>query len=52
MLILESDSENISQTNERLALENIIIHLFMQQEFPILITIQPSVNKFTYFNFD
>ena len=39
MLIIELESENISQTNERLTLENIIIHLFMQQELPILNTI-------------
>ena len=42
--------KDLSQTYERLTLENIIIHLFMQREIPILNAIQPSIYKITNFN--
>lgn len=42
--------KDLSQVNERLTLENIIIHLFLQREVPILNAIQPSIYKITNLN--
>ena len=42
--------KDLSQIRERLTLENIIIHLFLQREIPILNAIEPSIYKITNFN--